>query len=112
VTLAEEKCVPCHKGTPPLPAVEAKALLAELGAGWELDAAGHVTRDFRFKDFAGALVFANAVGKIADAEGHHPELHVGWGHCRVEIWTHAIQGLSRSDFVLAAKAARAYFVAV
>ena len=112
MSLSEEKCTPCHKGTPTLSVEESKALLAELGGGWALSTNGHLERDYRFKDFAAALVFANAAGKIADEQGHHPELHVGWGHCRVEIWTHAISGLSRADFVLAARIARSYFVAV
>jgi 4a-hydroxytetrahydrobiopterin dehydratase len=107
VTLAREKCIPCTKGTPPLGGTEVATLLAELGGGWKLGATGHLERDFRFKDFAGALAFANEVGAIAEREGHHPEITVGWGHCRLEIWTHAISGLSRSDFVLAAKASEA-----
>jgi 4a-hydroxytetrahydrobiopterin dehydratase len=102
MSLADKKCAPCHGGTPPLEAATARQLLAELD-GWDIDAAGHLERTFRFKDFAGALAFANEVGKVADAEGHHPDLHVGWGRCRVEIWTHAISGLSEADFVLAAK---------
>ena len=107
MTLADEKCAPCHKGTPAVTPEERKSLLAELGPEWKIGAAGHLERDFRFTNFVQALAFANAVGSIAEQEGHHPEMTVGWGHCRLEIWTHAIGGLARADFVLAAKATRA-----
>lgn len=104
MALADEKCAPCKKGTPPLSPAEVKTLLAELGAAWGLNAAGHLERDFELGTFGQALAFANAVGSIAEREGHHPEMTVGWGHCKLEIWTHSIGGLSRGDFVLAAKA--------
>jgi 4a-hydroxytetrahydrobiopterin dehydratase len=65
-------------------------------------------RTYPFKNFAQALEFANAVGAIAEAEGHHPDLHIAWGKCKVEVWTHKINGLTESDFYLAAKADRAY----
>jgi 4-hydroxymandelate oxidase len=106
--LEEEKCVPCHGGTPPVPAADATRLVSELGAGWKLNERGHLERDYRFEAFTPAQKFANALGVIAEREGHHPEMTVGWGHCRVEIWTHAIKGLSRNDFILAAKADKAY----
>src|SRR5579872_4897323 len=103
MNLADKKCAPCHGGTPALEGAAAKDLLGSLSPGWTIAATGHLERNFGFKDFAGALALANAVGKIADEVGHHPDLHVGWGRCRVEIWTHAIDGLSEADFVLAAK---------
>ena len=112
MALSDERCAPCREGTPALSSEEASGLLAELGRGWALSTNGHLERDFIFMDFAAALVFANAAGKISDEQGHHPELHLGWGHCRAEIWTHSISGLSRADFVLAAKISRSYFVAV
>jgi 4a-hydroxytetrahydrobiopterin dehydratase len=65
-------------------------------------------RSYEFRDFAGALAFANRVGDIAEQQGHHPDLHVAWGRCGVEIWTHKIDGLTESDFYLAAKADRAF----
>lgn len=107
MSIADEKCVPCHGGTPAVAAAETARLLSEL-AGWKLNERGHLERDYRFEAFTPAQKFANTLGAIAEREGHHPELTVGWGHCRVEIWTHAINGLSRNDFVLAAKAERAY----
>jgi 4a-hydroxytetrahydrobiopterin dehydratase len=106
--LADQQCVPCRGGVPPLPRVRIEQLLAELGAGWALNASGHLLRTYEFRDFAGALEFANRVGAIAEQQGHHPDLHVGWGRCGVEIWTHKIDGLTDSDFYLAAKADRAF----
>lgn len=106
--LADNKCVPCRGGVPPLERSRAQALLAELDPGWQLNAAGHLERVFPFKNFAQSLEFANKVGAIAEQEGHHPDLHVAWGRCAIEIWTHKIQGLTESDFYLAAKADRAF----
>lgn len=86
----------------------AEQLLGELDDGWALNSAGHLERTFGFGNFRAALAFANRVGEIAEAEKHHPDLHVGWGRCTVEIWTHKIDGLTDSDFYLAAKADRAF----
>ena len=101
--LASEKCVPCHGGVPALHGEELQALERELGEGWRVLGEHHLEREFRFPDFAQALAFTNRVGALAEAEGHHPDIHLGWGHARVEIWTHAINGLTRNDFILAAK---------
>ena len=108
MSLADNACVPCRGGVPALPEARARELLGQLDAGWTLSPAGHLERRFTFPDFAGALDFANRVGAVAEAEGHHPDLHLTWGACRVEIWTHKIQGLTESDFYLAAKTDRAY----
>jgi len=102
-SLATEKCVPCHGGVPVLRGKELQALARDLGDGWQVVGDHHLEREFRFPDFAQALAFTNRVGALAEEEGHHPEIHLGWGHVRVEIWTHAINGLSRNDFILAAK---------
>jgi 4a-hydroxytetrahydrobiopterin dehydratase len=108
VNLAEKQCIPCRGGVPPLSGDAAEKLLAELGDEWRLDAAGHLTREFGFRNFVDALDFANRVGDIAEEQGHHPDLYVAWGKCRVDIWTHKIDGLTESDFYFAAKASRAY----
>lgn len=79
-----------------------------MGRGWSLNAQGHLERLYTFKDFAQSLAFANKVGAVAEAEGHHPDLYVAWGKCKVEIWTHKINGLTESDFYLAAKADREF----
>jgi 4a-hydroxytetrahydrobiopterin dehydratase len=88
---------------------KAQAMLRQLGEGWQLTHDGtRLERGYAFKNFAQALAFADKVGEIAEKEGHHPDLHVGWGRCTVEVWTHKINGLTESDFFLAAKADRAY----
>lgn len=99
---------PAGAGSLPLPADRAQALLSELGRGWVLSKEGHLERLYTFKDFAQSLAFANKVGAVAEAEGHHPDLYVAWGKCKVEIWTHKINGLTESDFYLAAKADREF----
>lgn len=106
-SLADEKCVPCRGGVPALHGEELGALARELGDGWRVQGEHHLEREFRFPDFAQALTFTNRVGALAEEEGHHPDIHLGWGRARIEIWTHAINGLTRSDFILAAKIDRA-----
>jgi 4a-hydroxytetrahydrobiopterin dehydratase len=108
VNLADKQCIPCRGGVPPLAADRARELLAELGDSWELNANGHLSRQYQFANFVDALAFANKVGEIAEDEAHHPDLYVAWGKCRVEIWTHKIDGLTESDFFLAAKVSRAF----
>ena len=108
MSLADKTCIPCRGGVPPLPADRAQALLTELGRGWSFNPAGHLERLYTFQDFAQALAFVNQVGAVAEAEGHHPDLHLAWGKCKVEIWTHKINGLTESDFYLAAKADREF----
>jgi 4a-hydroxytetrahydrobiopterin dehydratase len=104
--LADQHCIPCRGGVPPLEKEKIATLLAELDGGWKVNSAGHLERAYEFKNFVAALKFANDVGAIAEAEGHHPDLHVRWGECRIEIWTHKISGLTESDFFLAAKIGR------
>jgi 4a-hydroxytetrahydrobiopterin dehydratase len=101
--LAGETCVPCRGGVPPLTSEEIAPLLRELGNGWQVMNAHHLEKEFKFPDFAQALAFTNRVGAIAEEAGHHPDIYLGWGKVRITIWTHKIDGLSRSDFVLAAK---------
>ncbi len=104
-SLTHAHCVPCRGGVPPLTAAEIEALRPETPK-WEVANVGgvdRIRRTFRFPDFSNALGFANRVGAIAEAEGHHPDLHVGWGFVTVETWTHKIRGLHRNDFILAAK---------
>jgi len=111
MNLSDRSCVPCRGGVPPLAPEQAESLLGRLNAGWQIADTGHLEREFQFDDFAAAMRFADRVGEIAEAEGHHPDLHIAWGRCGVEIWTHKIDGLTESDFVLAAKIDRAAGVA-
>ncbi|NGZ09435.1 MAG: 4a-hydroxytetrahydrobiopterin dehydratase [Nitrospira sp. LK70] len=106
--LADNKCVPCRGGVPPLPNDRTQTLLKELGREWSLNGQGHLERLYTFKDFAQALEFVNKVGAVAEAEGHHPDLYLAWGKVKIEIWTHKINGLTESDFYLAAKADREF----
>jgi len=101
--LAKKDCVPCRGGVPPLRGDAIKALLAQLD-GWEVVEEHHLRKTYKFKDFVQALAFVNRVGAVAEAQGHHPDIHLTWGSVRLEIWTHKINGLTESDFVFAAKA--------
>jgi 4a-hydroxytetrahydrobiopterin dehydratase len=102
-SLASEKCVPCRGGVPPLKGEELKKVARELGGGWTVVDEHHLEKEMRFPDFAQALAFTNCIGALAEEEGHHPDILLGWGKVRVTLWTHKIDGLTRSDFVLAAK---------
>lgn len=102
-TLAKKQCVPCTIGVPPLSTEEQLALLEKLGDDWRIIAGHHLEREYRFQDFKQALAFTNQVGELAEAVGHHPDLALAWGRVGITIWTHKIDGLTESDFVLAAK---------
>ena len=101
-SLASKHCVPCHGGVPRLKGKEIEPLLAQLG-GWQVVEEHHLSKEYKFTNFAAALDFVNRVGRVAEAEGHHPDIEFGWGYARVRIYTHAIDGLSESDFILAAR---------
>ena len=102
--LAEKECVPCKGGVPPLKGQELKRLASELGGGWQVPGEHQLEKEYRFKDFREALAFTNKVGELAEAQGHHPDIYLAWGKVKLTIWTHKINGLTESDFVLAAKA--------
>jgi 4a-hydroxytetrahydrobiopterin dehydratase len=127
--LATKHCGPCTADTPPLAGEELERLLAQLsgwsvvagsgggksGRGGEAGAAGttgaagarRLEKQYRFPDFRQALAFVNRVGELAEQEGHHPDIELGWGRVKLTLWTHSIGGLSENDFILAAKADRA-----
>lgn len=100
--LADRVCVPCHGGVPRLRGAEIDVYLKQLAA-WEAVGEHHLRRVYQFTNFRDALAFVNRVGEVAEREGHHPDLRFGWGYAEIQIYTHAIDGLSESDFVLAAK---------
>jgi 4a-hydroxytetrahydrobiopterin dehydratase len=106
--LAERHCVPCSGNVPELEREEIQRLLAELGGEWSVVDGHHLESHFLFPDFQTALDFTNLVGEEAEIQGHHPELVLVWGRVTVRIWTHAIDGLTESDFILAAKIQRVY----
>ena len=102
--LASRSCVPCRGGVPPLAGAELDRLLAELGPnGWVVVAGHHLEKEYAFPDFVSALAFVNRVGEEAERQGHHPDLYLAWGKVRITVWTHKIDGLTESDFVLAAR---------
>jgi 4a-hydroxytetrahydrobiopterin dehydratase len=102
--LARRKCVPCEGGVPPLSPAQAEALLAEIDE-WRLVHDGsRIRRDWTVKNFMAGIDFFNKVAVIAEEEGHHPDLHLeGYRQVAVELWTHAVGGLTENDFILAAK---------
>ena len=104
--LAKKKCVPCEGGIPGFDITEIHKYL-KMVDGWEVKADEekiyYLIKEFKFNDFAESQDFVNKVGKIAENEGHHPDILFGWGYARVKIFTHKIKGLHESDFVLAAK---------
>lgn len=101
--LAEKECVPCKGGVPPLKGQALADLHKELGGGWEVANGHHLEKEYPFKNFREALAFTNKVGELAEAQGHHPDIYLAWGRVKVTLWTHKIDGLAESDFVMAAK---------
>jgi 4a-hydroxytetrahydrobiopterin dehydratase len=101
--LANRHCGPCNAETPPIEGKELQRYREHLNPVWRVVEDHHLAAKYDFRDFAQALDFTNRVGAVAEAEGHHPELCLSWGWVKVRLWTHAIDGLSENDFILAAK---------
>lgn len=98
-----QKCVPCEGSTTPLTREEITELLREVN-GWQQDKDTKIWREFTFKNFVQAVDFINRIADIAEYEDHHPDILLhSYKHVRVELFTHAIGGLSRNDFIVAAK---------
>ncbi|HZU23074.1 MAG TPA: 4a-hydroxytetrahydrobiopterin dehydratase [Terriglobales bacterium] len=100
--LAAKTCVPCRGGVPPLAGDELRNLQRQLPS-WQVVDGHHLHRAYSFPDFKTALEFVNRVGEVAEQQGHHPDIALGWGKVEVTTWTHKIDGLTESDFILAAK---------
>ena len=105
--LASQTCVPCRGGVPPLKGAALEPLGAQV-PGWKIVNEHHLEKTYTFPDFAQALAYVNKVGAMAEEQGHHPDLLLAWGKVVVTTWTHKIDGLTESDFVLAAKCDRLY----
>ena len=103
--LADKQCIPCRGGIPPLTTDEIRPLARQL-PDWEVVDGHHLDRSYKFKDFREALEFTNRVGELAEEQGHHPDIYLAWGKVGIQLWTHKIDGLSESDFVMAAKVER------
>ena len=106
--LAGKVCIPCQGGVPPLDNAQCQALLAQLESQWDLieliNKPHHIEKDFVFSNFVEALTFVNRCGELAEEVGHHPNLYIhNYKYVKVEVWTHKIDGLVESDFILAAK---------
>ena len=101
--LAQQKCIPCEGGIPVLQSDEINRYKEQLANDWQVIEQHHLLKDYTFKNFLEALAFTNQIGEVAEAEGHHPDVYLAWGKVGLKIWTHKIDGLSISDFILAAK---------
>jgi 4a-hydroxytetrahydrobiopterin dehydratase len=100
--LASRECVPCRGGVPPLKGEEIKKLLSQVNS-WEVINEHHLSKTYKFANFREAQTFVDRVGNLAEEQGHHPDICFGWGRAEITIWTHKIDGLTESDFILAAK---------
>jgi 4a-hydroxytetrahydrobiopterin dehydratase len=100
--LASKTCVPCRGGVPALKGEQLHDLSHQL-PNWNVIDEHHITRVFTFPDFKSALDFVNRVGVVAEEQGHHPDIALAWGKVEITIWTHKVNGLTESDFILAAK---------
>jgi 4a-hydroxytetrahydrobiopterin dehydratase len=106
--LKDQKCVPCAVGGEPLKGKEIEKLHKKLVKGWKVIKEHQIEKEYKFPDFVHALAFTNQVGDIAEREGHHPDIHLSWGKVKIILWTHKMDGLSVSDFILAAKCDEQY----
>ena len=102
MALADQKCVPCRGNVPPLKGAALDNMKNEL-PGWEVIEEHHLHKVFPYPDFKQALDFVNRAGAIAEEQGHHPDILLAWGKAEVTVYTHKIDGLTESDFILAAK---------
>lgn len=108
MTLEQKSCVPCRGGIPPMPQEEAQKMLLDVPR-WKMSADGiAIERNYAFDNFVDALSFANKVGDLAEHEGHHPDLELGWGYCKVRFYSHKIGGLHENDFIMASKTETLY----
>jgi 4a-hydroxytetrahydrobiopterin dehydratase len=100
--LADKQCVPCRGGVPPLKGNDLRQMLKSVPQ-WSVVDEHHLTRTYKFPDFKQALDFVNKVGALAEEQGHHPDILLAWGKADITLWTHKIDGLTESDFIMAAK---------
>jgi len=100
--LASKTCVPCRGEVPALKGEQLHAFSHQL-PNWNVVNEHHISRTFKFPDFRKALEFVNRVGEVAEQQGHHPDILLAWGKAEITLWTHKVDGLSESDFIMAAK---------
>ncbi len=102
MSLSKKECVPCKGGVPPLKGEELERLEGQVDE-WDVVEEHHITKTYKFSNFVNALAFVKKVGDVAEAQGHHPDIFLTWGKVRITMCTHKIDGLTESDFILAAK---------
>lgn len=101
--LSKKKCIPCEGGIPPLDRARVAEYQKHIQPEWRLTSDSKISREYSFKDYRNTIGFVNRVADLAEEEGHHPVMHVYYSKVVIELWTHAIGGLSENDFILAAK---------
>ena len=101
--LSRKKCKPCEGGVAPLDQQEVAAYLKQIKDDWKVTDKNKISREFLFVNYSHTMDFVNKVADLAEEEGHHPVMHVYYGRVIIELWTHAIGGLSENDFILASK---------
>ena len=101
--LAQEPCTPCKGGVGPLNGPDIEDLLSKLSENWQVIEEHHLERTYKFRNFRDGLDFVNRLGSLAEEQNHHPDIYLSWGKVKVTMWTHKINGLHESDFVMAAK---------
>jgi 4a-hydroxytetrahydrobiopterin dehydratase len=102
-SLLKKNCIPCKGKVSYLLPDIASNLLRELGNDWIINESKKLYKEYKFNNFIAVIEFVNKIAKIAEEEGHHPDLFISWGKCIVSVWTHEINGLTENDFILAAK---------
>jgi 4a-hydroxytetrahydrobiopterin dehydratase len=103
IELSKRQCIPSKGGMRPLRGENLENIHKQLNGNWMVVDEHHLEKEYVFKNFRQALAFTNQVGELAEAEGHHPDIYLAWGKVKLMIWTHKIDGLTESDFILAAK---------
>ena len=103
ICLTKSRCIPCQDGVEPLKAKAIEKLLKQLSGGWQVIDEHHLEKEHNFRNFKQALEFVNEVGRLAESQGHHPDVYLLWGKVKLTLWTHKINGLHKNDFILAAK---------
>jgi 4a-hydroxytetrahydrobiopterin dehydratase len=101
--LSRQKCTPCQGGVEPLKGQDIDELFKQLSEGWQVIDEHHLEKSYKFKNFVQALDFVNKIGALAEEQGHHPDIFLAWGKVKITLWTHKIDGLHKSDFIMAAK---------
>jgi 4a-hydroxytetrahydrobiopterin dehydratase len=102
-SLIKKHCVPCEGGASPLKGKQIDEYKKHIDKAWKVVQEHHLEKEYTFPDFRHALTFTNLIGELAEREGHHPDIFLTWGKVKITLWTHKIDGLTESDFIMAAK---------